>query len=217
MSHQLSGTTPAYGGGESLNIAFVRNIKEGDSCNTQRWCFSNHLGTHIDFPKHFQRTGSAADDYPPDFWIFNCPFLVDVSPVAPGHIITPECFAFDRLPDESDLIIIKTGFCSQRGEEVYWKNNPGFSPDLAFELRGKFPRLRVVGTDSISISSFVHRDLGRTAHLAFLKHERPILLLEDMNLSDVNESTGFKRVIVSPIRVEGADAAPCTIFAELKT
>ena len=42
-----------------------------------------------------------------------------------------------------------------------------------------------------------------------------ILLLEDMDLSQIECNTSFLQVIVSPLLVEHADAAPCGVLAEV--
>ena len=90
-----------------------------------------------------------------------------------------------------------------------------FSPNFAVALRSCFPELRVLGFDSISLSSFAHRKIGREAHKTFLDHHRPILLLEDMDLCMVDNIITLKQVIVAPLRVDGADGAPCTVFANI--
>ena len=190
-------------------------MEKGDSCNTSCWSLSNHLGTHIDFPRHFVRAGKTSEDYDPEFWIFRSPFILDISPVESGLIIDSEAVDMDAVPDNIDILMIKTGFCCLREKDIYWKNNPGFSPDLTVFLRKRFPGLRVFGFDSISLSSFAYRKTGHEAHKAFLDHPNPILLLEDMDLSAIDNSVKLKQVIVSPLRVEGSDGAPCTVFANI--
>ena len=215
LSYPLSRKTPAYGGGDSIKIRQEKNIEHGDSCNTQHWSLSNHLGTHIDFPRHFVQAGKTSNDYSPEFWIFHSPFILVISAVEPGVIIEPDAVDMDTVPDDTDLLVIKTGFCHFREKNIYWKNNPGFASALAFFLRKHFPHLRVFGFDSISLSSFVHRNTGHEAHKAFLGHPNPILLLEDMDLSAIDNSTKLKQVVVSPLLVEDADGAPCTVFANI--
>ena len=215
LSYSLSLDTPAYGGGDSIKIYHEKSIEKGDSCNTSYWSLSNHLGTHVDFPRHFVRAGKTSEDYSPDFWIFHSPFILDISPVEPGHILEPEAVDMDAVPNNIDMLVIKTGFCHLREKDIYWENNPGFAPGMATSLRKRFPHLRVLGFDSISLSSFALRKIGREAHKAFLDHPRPILLLEDMELSIVNNNMQLKQIIVSPLRVEGADGAPCTVFANI--
>lgn len=215
LSHPLSPTTPAYANGNTLRIEEGNSIINGDSCNTSVWHLPNHLGTHIDFPRHFIQDGKTVTDYPPEFWIFNSPFLLDIAPVRPGQIIVPDDIDFAGIRNDADLLIIKTGFCEYRKDNVYWESNPGFDPCLAELFRLKLPLLRVIGFDSISLSSFSNRELGRKAHKAFLNNEGAILPLEDMDLANINRNTLLHEVIISPIVVEGTDGAPCTVFATI--
>jgi len=215
LSYPLSRKTPAYGGGDTIKIRQEKSIEKGDSCNTSYWSLSNHLSTHIDFPRHFARAGKTSSDYRPEFWIFHSPFILDISTVEPGVIIELEAVDVDTVPDNTDLLVIKTGFCHLRKKDIYWKNNPGFAPALAVFLRKHFPHLRVFGFDSISLSAFAHRETGHEAHKAFLDHPNPILLLEDMDLSAIDNRVKLKQVIVSPLQVEDADGVPCTVFANI--
>jgi len=215
LSYPLSRKTPAYGGEDSLKIQKKKSIERGDTCDTLYWSLSNHLGTHIDFPGHFVQAGKTSGDYNPEFWIFHFPFILDISPVEPGFIIAPETIDIDAVPSNIDIFVIKTGFCHLREKDIYWKNNPGLAPCMATLLRERFLHLRLFGFDLISLSSFAHREIGREAHKAFLDHSRPILLLEDMDLSMIDNSIKLKQVIVAPLRVEGADGAPCTVFANI--
>lgn len=215
LSYPLNCETPAYGGSDSLKIQHEKSMEKGDSCNTQYWSLSNHIGTHIDFPRHFVRAGKTSDDYDPEFWIFRSPFIIDISPIEPELIIEPEDVDMDAVPDNIDMLVIKTGFCHLREKDIYRQKNPGFAPGLAVFLRKRFIRLRVFGFDSISLSAFAHRGTGHEAHKAFLDHSNPILLLEDMDLSAIDNNIKLKQVIVSPLLVEDADGAPCTVFANI--
>lgn len=215
LSYSISLDTPAYGGGNSIKIYHEKSIEKGDSCNTQYWRLSNHLGTHIDFPRHFVQAGKTSGDYSPEFWIFHSPFILDISTVEPGLIVEPEDVDMDTVPDNIDMLVIKTGFCQLREKDIYWENNPGFAPSTSTFLRERFPDLRVFGFDSISLSVFAHKETGHEAHKAFLDHPNPILLLEDMDLTKVDNSVKLKQIIVSSLRVDGADGAPCTVFANI--
>jgi arylformamidase len=216
LSYPLSGTTPAYGGGESLTAESVRSIEGGDTANTARWTLSNHLGTHIDFPRHFVREGKCLDDYPATFFAFGRPAVVDVSGLMPGAAIGPEVFEGALLDTDTDMIIVLTGFWRLRSTRDYWEKNPVFAPGIADVIRRRFPIARVFGFDSISLSSWTDRETGRKAHGSFLDHESPILPLEDMDLSPLAPASRIKRLTVYPLRVAGADAAPVTVVAELE-
>lgn len=216
LSYRLDDKTPAYGGGKAFFCEKEKSIADGDTCNQQRWNLSNHIGTHIDCPKHFC-DGKTVDSYPADFWIFERVYLLDLSSLAiPGRIISWSDISSYLPPVDIELLLVKTGFSRRRGEKVYWRKNPGFSPDLAEKLRLFFPGLQLLGFDAISLTSYTDRALGRLAHKAFLDSSKPILLLEDMDLTSVFTNTVFHQVVVSPLLVKGSDASPCTVFAQVR-
>jgi kynurenine formamidase len=213
LSHELSETTPAYGNGRSLVREKEKEMEKADSCNTQVWHLSNHLGTHVDGPRHFSVSGTFLDQYPAQFWICTRVCHRMMQSVAPDGIITPDHPALQDIPADTDLLLIQTGFWKNRGQTAYVFNNPGFDPDLADDLRSRVPALKMVGFDSISLTGFSARDLGRKAHQAFLDHDRPILIIEDMDLSGLGKKSMIHQVIVGPVRVKNSDAAPCTVIA----
>ena len=67
LSHFISEETPGYGGKAEIRIRPARSIEKGDSCNQKKLFLSNHIGTHVDFPLHFTRTGKSIDHYPVSF------------------------------------------------------------------------------------------------------------------------------------------------------
>ena len=190
-------------------------MDKGDSCNTRLWRMSNHIGTHIDCPRHFSREGDTLDAYPASFWLFSRTAVIDMIQVESGQILTVKDLDLSRVPSDVELLLIKTGFCDLRDTAVYWQSNPGFHPELAPTLRRYFPKLRVIGFDSISLTSFTHRSIGREAHKSFLDHSRPILIMEDMDLAEIDNNSLVWQVMIAPIRVKDADAAPCTVLAEV--
>jgi kynurenine formamidase len=211
LSYNISENTPLYGNGKGISITSDKEISNGDSCNTMNITFPNHTGTHIDLPCHFDPNGNSLSDYPPNFWEFNQVELVDLSnKIKECELVSSDKF-LKIINPEIDLLLIKTGFWKYRGTDKYTLTAPGISSELAGYLREKFLKLRCIGMDIISISSFSHRDEGRKAHHAFLNPENgnPILLIEDMNLGN---AISFKKVIVAPLMVENADGTPCTIF-----
>lgn len=215
LSYPLSPDTPAYGGEDFLKFRHGKSMTKGDSCNTSYWILPSHLGTHIDFPRHFVSNGMTANEYPCEFWIFQTPCILHVFPVEPGTLIGPQNLELAGVDKDADLLLLKTNFGKRRNERVYWEENPGIEPDMASFLRENLPNLRVLGFDFISLSSFAHRELGRNAHRAFLDHPNAILPLEDVNLSRLDTRIRLETVIVSPLIIESADAVPCTVFAQI--
>jgi arylformamidase len=215
LSYLLDQQTPAYGGAEGLQVETVRTMANGDSCNAAFWSLPNHLGTHIDFPRHFSAEGRAVGSYPADFWIFRSVQLCELDSLVVRGEIGIEDFNLTSLSADTDLLLLKTGFGSYRNSSLYWEKSPVFSQELADALRLECTRLRVFGFDAISVSSWSARSVGRLAHKAFLDNYRPIMLLEDLDLSQLSNGASVEQVIISPLRVSGADGTPCTVFAEV--
>jgi len=217
LSYPISEKTPIYGNGLGFMRKAVNELTKGASCNTEWWQMPNHIGTHLDAPRHFFNNGATIDVYPVDFWHFTKPFLIEILLESSEWIGNNK--KFSQVPKDTDLLLIKTGFYKYRSERIYWEDNPGLSPELAIWLRKNRSKIRAVGIDFISISRWQDRVKGREAHKRFLSPNgpgNPILLIEDMDLSCVNEVSCINEVWVFPIRVENADGAPCTVIAEVE-
>ena len=206
LSYFLNEETPAYGGEEgSIIFDRVRSIANGDTSNNLRLTFPNHIGTHIDFPFHFDLNGKKGSEYPASFWIFNSVGFIqcDVDSIEDQII---------NLPNDIECLILKTGFAVNRDKEIYWKEQPVIKANLATLFRARFPKLRLFGFDMISLTSKLDRSEGKQAHLSFLI-DNEILILEDMNLDNLSSTP--KKVIVSPLQIDNADGGPCTVFSFL--
>lgn len=210
LSHVLTAATPVFGGGAGLVIEPRRIMPRGDSCNAVSLSFPNHLGSHVDAPRHFVADGRTVDDYLAGDWVFSRPWLMDI-PAEPGEVLTVARFASALTAcADADLLLVRTGFESRRGQEDYWAASPAFPPDLAAYLCDRLPSLSAIGFDSISLSSFRHRDLGREAHRAFLGAD--LRVFEDMALASVPARGGLEIVVALPLLFDGADGAPCTVI-----
>jgi len=206
LSHLINKHTPLYAGEKSVLIKEVRSIKNGDSCNKSYCSFPAHTGTHLDAPRHFLNRGKTITGLLAKELIFKKVCLVKAKKAKPGQIIDE--FSLSRIKN-CDLLIIRTGFEKNRKKDVYWKNSPALDAGLTIWLKKNCPSIRAVGIDCISISSLRNRGLGRRAHKAFLGNG--ILLIEDMKLKGLKGAPDS--VIVAPLLIEGAEAAPCTVFA----
>ena len=215
LSYLIHPEAPAYGGNQAFFDEPDKQMEKGDSCNTRLWRMSNHMGTHIDFPRHFSIEGKTLNDFPASFWFFDKIKIIFTDPVEPGKILTTKDLNLSTVPTDVELLLIKTGFCNLRENPIYWQSNPGLHPELATRLCQDFPRLKVIGFDFISLSSFVNKELGRQAHKAFLDTHKPILLLEDMDLKELDTNAKIIQIVVAPLRVKDSDASPCTVLAEV--
>ena len=211
LSYYLNENTPLYGGERAISIKNKGLISEGSSSNTKTISFPNHSGTHIDFPNHFSDTGKKMNDYPASFWQFKEVFCIDYI-AKQEEIITEEIFKDCKVSPKIDLLIINTSFGRYRKEKAYWNNNPGISPGLALFLRTRFPNIKAIGFDFISLSSYQNRLLGREAHKEFLI-EHNILIIEDMKLDTIARRK-IKSVTALPLQIDEVDGSPITIIAE---
>jgi arylformamidase len=216
LSYELSPGLSAYGNGQPVDIEPGSRISKGKSSNSSLLRLSSHYGTHIDFPRHFSDAGSHGGNYNASEFVFNHVKLIDISNVkVPDYLIRPDHLQEEKFDAAAELLLIKTGFSGQRFSDVYWEKNPGLDPGLAAFFKKQMPGIRAVGIDLISLSSWQKRDIGRKAHKEFLVNHQ-VLIIEDMDLSKVEASTGFERVIVSPLRFKDADGSPVTVFAQVR-
>lgn len=204
--------TPLYGGKKGVLVTKDRSIENGDTANTKQLVLHNHSGTHIDYPDHFFANGRTSETYSAEDWIFRKPFLLHHK-TAENEIISFSESILLQIPENTDFLIIKTGFGQFRKQEKYWKYNPGIHPEMGYKLKQHFPNLRVVGMDFISLTSFQNRELGREAHRQFLGGEKQLLLVEDMDLSHLYNTPVSLQCL--PVMIKGLDGAPVTIIAEI--
>lgn len=215
LSHILRQDTPSYGNRDKVINRANSSIKAGETANSSCLILSNnHIGTHIDVPRHFSMEGKRTTDYKIEDFIFENCVLVDM-PRGVACLLEPSDFYNLLIDSDVELLLIRTGFETKRGTDDYWNNNPGLSPDLASYFRGRFPRLRCVGFDFISVTSWKFRKEGKLAHKSFLVPEdgaREIWAIEDMSL--IYAPLVIKRVIVSPLLVEDGNGSSVTVIAE---
>jgi len=204
---------PCYNGESSIQIAPDNSIAGGDSTNSILLKMGNHVGTHIDFPRHFYVDGKTIDDYPMDWFVFEKVSIIDI-PLDRGTCIdvgmlTNNCKNIDF---DAELIIIRTGYGRFYKGDKYWNDNPGFSPEVALYVKSAFPALRALCVDFISINAYNHKPQGREAHKILLD-EPEIVIIEDMDLSTL--SGKIKKIIIVPLQIAGVDGTPCSIIAEV--
>ena len=214
LSHFLNKDTPTYGDRDKFTIKENSSISKGDTANSSSISFStNHMGTHIDLPKHFIDNGKTLSDFEPGYWFYNNIALIDVDKDK-GELIIPEDINDTNIDKNCELLLIRTGFEKFRNQKVYWEANPGVDPSVADYIRSNFPNIRTIGFDFISLTSFVHRPIGKIAHNTFLSEvDQSITIIEDMRLSQLNNSP--LKTFVFPLLVSGIDSASVTVIAQL--
>jgi kynurenine formamidase len=216
LSYLLDENTPTYGNRNRFVCEKRSDISKGDVANDSTIITTVHIGTHIDMPYHFFEEGQTIESFGIDYFSSEQVLFIDLDPE--GLIIKEELIAvLERIEKKSvyEFLIVKTGICHQRDQEVFWRSNYGFDPSVADYLRQTFPRIRIIGFDSISVSSFENRMLGREAHRSFLNPQAPILILEDMDLTSLTSRSEINRMEIVPLRIAQCDGLPCTVLAEI--
>lgn len=214
LSHKLSMETPAYAKGPGLVLKPLKQITKGDSSNSYIIEMPNHLGTHVDAPRHFDLSGRSIAEYSIESLIFRNPLLLNIPKQDSELIMAEELEVHKDRIAKADILLIKTGFQKFRASdpERYSMHNPGLSSSAASYIVKNFPRLRALGLDTISLSSVDHREDGRLSHKILLSG-RDFFIVEDMDLAKLTESP--KMIIVVPLFIEGIDSAPCVVLAEV--
>ena len=219
LSYPINENTPLYVSLPAFSVSPYSMISKGDPHNTAIISIHNHIGTHIDAPKHFIDDGKPISKYTLDELIFRNPRIVNCSKDENSLILPADLKSASQILQKSDCLLLNTGFGRYRNEERYRTYNPGIAPETILWVRKEYPKIRCIGIDTISISSFQHISQGVEAHInAFKVKEglsQPLLLIEDMNLMALLDNK-LKVVIVLPWQLEGIDSAPCTVLAEIE-
>lgn len=212
LSYDISEETPCPAGIPGIVTERIYSL-EKDGSNVFKVIVTSHSGTHMDAPRHMVKEGMSIVDFDIKEFVYERPCIIDVW-LDESQLLTREYLnRYENQISSSDLLIIKTGWWKYRKEdkERYAHKNPGFSTDAAIYLRDRFPDLRAVGMDLISLASAEHLDEGIKAHKILLEGEnRAFLIYEDVDLSaDLN---GLKHVIALPWLIKDFDSSPCTII-----
>lgn len=215
LSYPLSVDTHGYGGEKPLRIKKDKLISRGDSCNASILIFPNHLGTHIDCPNHFFDLGKKLSQYRIEEFIFSNPVTLDCQKRENELVTLDDIRGNLKKLKGKDILLLRTGFYKYRSSIKYARNNPGIDPEAAIFIRKNLSCLKCIGLDSISVSPYGNRKMGRETHRIFLrKHPfkgQPVRIIEDMDLS--GNLTDIRKVFVAPLFIKGVDSAPCTVFA----
>lgn len=225
LSHPYTRTTPTFSNKGRVELNKVKQISKGNTTNETELIISNHSGTHIDSPYHFDEAGKTILDFPASFWNFKSIALLELNGVPENTLINMETIQHCRsyITDATDMILFKTNYEKFREDlsenSPYIFQGPGIHPELCDFIRQK-TNVKIIGFDFISLTSLAHREAGRLAHRILLSQNtpegvaysrEPVLVIEDMKLSDLTFQP--KNVLVAPLLFEASDGGPVTVFA----
>jgi len=136
LSYRLKEETIGYGGKRGFYNKIYKSIKNNDSSNSSIWEMNNHIGTHIDCPRHFFIDGLSITDYPVDNWMVSGEKIQLID----AHLTKPPLIGIQDVNKKIinknvELLLIKTGYCYKRKYVKYWNSNPSLSPTFAKWIR----------------------------------------------------------------------------------
>jgi len=219
ISYTLTTKDIVFPGNPPVEITQMLSMEQADLCNAWTLTLFNHNGTHLDFPNHYQRLGRKVTDYLVDELVFSHPYLLNLPRQADEAIKAADLKDLPSSAREADLLFLRTGFGACRGDQSY-VFGPYLTEEAAQFLRAAFPHLRCLGLDCLSATNPKFMTVGEAAHRILLSDEpdsKPVLILEDLDLTDRDLIGEFRRVFVVPLFVEGVDGGPCTVFGETNT
>lgn len=217
LSYDLRENTPCPDGLWPVRIRHNHDIELGKISNVFTVTLCNHVGTHIDGPRHFSRIKKALNEFPLESFIFTHPVVLDLPKGDDALVHAEDLKKYRAIIETVDLLLIRTGFSAVRDMDPlrYTNHSPGFSAAAAQYVVNHLPNLRALGMDTLSFAAPQQLAEGIKAHQILMdRTPRDIFLIEDVNLAA--NLFGLKRVIVAPLFCEQIDSAPCTILAYLE-
>jgi arylformamidase len=226
ISYTLTSDSPIHPDLRPVSVNPQNQISEGDVYNTSIITAENHSGTHVDAPAHFLKDGRPIYGYDPNELVFYHPMIVNC-PKKPDELVNnQDLFKFlsqlGKASKDVDCLLIHTGFGMYHDvdTETYLTKNPGISPEAVSYLRENLPKLACLGIDTVSMSRYGRKeeaiDVHQTAFKMVKGWGKPLILVEDLDLSHLNVKIELEAVLVVPWQVGGIDSAPCTVLAQLK-
>lgn len=142
---------------------FKRKPEHG--VNAQIITTSNHIGTHIDAPRHFITDGMPIDQIPLE-WVLGPGVIVDLSDVMDDlAVYTPEMIEERADVREGDILVLHTGWSkyavggTEPDEERYILRHPGAHPDMVEWLKKK--KIKLWCVDAVSTDHPMDLPIGR--------------------------------------------------------
>ena len=225
LSYDVVTNMPVWPGTPNLEFEADSEIAEGSSsvCFVYRFCMSNHAGTHVDGPKHFNGAGKSVSAFEAGHYVFDSPVLVSLEKEPDALITESDLLGFKEDLEDADLLLLRTGFGEKyrlADPEFYVTHNPGLSAGAAHLLMNRYPRLRAIAVDMVSVSGYQHKREGTLTHQLLCgmdrQDERAIMLIEDVDLSAPELQGGaLEQVILAPLFLPELDSSPCTLFAKV--
>ncbi len=147
-----------------FEVKYIKRKAE-HGVNAQYIQTSNHMGTHLDAPRHFVTAGRTIDEIPVD-WLCGPGVIVDLrDEMHDLAVYTPRMIEKRVKVKSGDILFLNTGwgrysqFGAKPDEERYIHMHPGAHPDLVPWLLKK--KIHIWGMDCVSTDHPMNLPIGR--------------------------------------------------------
>jgi arylformamidase len=164
LSQPLNQECPFWPYYPPFEVKYIKRKAE-HGVNAQYIQTSNHMGTHLDAPRHFVTGGMTIDEIPLE-WLCGPGVIVDLrDEMDELAAYTPEMIEARVEVRAGDIVILHTGwhrysqFGAEPDEEKYIHVHPGAHPRMCDWLLAK--KVHVWGVDCISTDHPMNLPIGR--------------------------------------------------------
>lgn len=164
LSQPLNAEVPFWPYYPPFEVKYIKRKPE-HGVNAQYIQTSNHIGTHLDAPRHFITNGMTIDEIPLT-WLYGPGVIVDLtSEMDDLAVYTPEMIEKRVEVKEGDILVLHTGwhkyaqFGEKADEERYIYHHPGAHPSMVDWLIAK--KIKVWGVDAVSTDHPMDLPIGR--------------------------------------------------------
>ena len=164
LSQPLNQEVPFWPYYPPFEVKYIKRKAE-HGVNAQYIMTSNHMGTHLDAPRHFVTAGMTIDEIPLE-WLYGTSVIVDLrDAMGELELYTPAMIEERVEVRRGDRLILHTGwhrhsqFGAEPDEEKYIHRHPGAHPDLVPWLLEK--EIHVWGVDCVSTDHPMNLPIGR--------------------------------------------------------
>lgn len=197
ISVPLRDSMVQWPGDPVCRIERVRKMEQGDMCNLTHLSMSVHTGTHMDAPRHFLPDGITMEQMPMEPVIGRCRVIeFDVE-----DQITADDLKNLRLLAGQRLLFKTRNSARSWTMKEFDKDFISIRLDAAQVLADL--KIMTVGVDYMSIGGY-GKDVVETHQIML---GAGIWVIEGLNLSEIKP--GYYDLICLPVKIEGADGAPC--------
>jgi arylformamidase len=197
ISVPLRDSMVQWPGDPVCRIERVRKMEQGDMCNLTHLSMSVHTGTHMDAPRHFLPDGITMEKMPMEPVIGRC----RVIEFEVEDQITADDLKKLRLLSGQRLLFKTRNSARSWTMKEFDKDFISIRSDAAQVLADL--KIMTVGVDYMSIGGY-GKDVVETHQIML---GAGIWVIEGLNLSEIKP--GYYDLICLPVKIEGADGAPC--------